>query len=114
MAVGVEEATTEVGEIAEIRLVGEGMELVTKGTLVGRPLLSRLVGRDPVVLGFELVTDGTICTVPEGLTLVEMLWVEVLLTLATALGVELRMKLGRRAMIGGEELGLGLRLVQPP
>lgn len=81
------------------------MELVTKGRLVGRPLVSRLVRTEPVALGFVPVRDGRISTVPDGLTLIETLWVEMLLTLAAAVGVELRVKLGRRAMAGGSPAG---------
>ena len=52
--------------------------------------------------GFLSVRVGRITTVPDGLTLVETAWVEVLLVLTTEVGVELRGKLGRRPMIGRE------------
>jgi len=55
-----------------------------------------------VVSGFLSVRVGRITTVPDGLTLVETAWVEVLLVLSTEVGVELRVKLGRRPMIGSE------------
>jgi hypothetical protein len=104
MAGCVEEGTTDARDVADIKEVGFEMELVRRGTFVARPWVSRLVWSEPVVSGFLPVRLGRICTVPDGLTLVETLWVEVLLTLTTDFGVELRVKLGRRAMIGREVL----------